>query len=238
MTIQRDCHLSEGLTQRDQILSWLQGAGHGAREKQLRRALRNWNGDYDACSHGAAAFELLFVHLARAMVSVTRRAAYEAAWGTRALIWADVMAAPAETRADALGRAVVHAARDFSKAYEWGARHRLRLAHPFGMIPLLGRRYRLADIPVSGTSETLMKTAHGLTNKRHHARYGSVARHISDMSDPDANHFALLGGQDGWFGSTNFADQMTLWRRGKYVRLPLTPAAVRKRFTHLTVLAP
>ena len=83
-----------------------------------------------------------------------------------------------------------------------------------------------------------MKTAHGLTNKRHHARYGSIARHVSDMSDPDANYFALLGGQDGWFGSSTFADQVPLWREGRYISLPLTAEAVRKNFVHRTTLVP
>jgi penicillin amidase len=58
------------------------------------------------------------------------------------------------------------------------------------------------------------------------------------MSDPDANHFVLLGGQDGWLGSTSFADQVPLWRRGDYVTIPLTPTAVRERFAHSVMLAP
>ena len=83
-----------------------------------------------------------------------------------------------------------------------------------------------------------MKMAHGLSNRRHHARYGSVARHVSDLADPDANHFTLLGGQDGWFASTSFADQVPLWRRGDYVTLPLDPETVRKRFPHAVTLHP
>jgi penicillin amidase len=114
----------------------------------------------------------------------------------------------------------------------------LRLAHPLGLIPMIGRRYRFADRPAAGTSESLMKTAHGLTNRRHGAAYGSVARHISDLSDPDANYFALLGGQDGWFGSGNFTDQVPLWQRGEYVVLPLLPASAAKNFRHRTVFLP
>jgi penicillin amidase len=106
------------------------------------------------------------------------------------------------------------------------------------LIPLIGRRYRFGDFPAAGTSETLMKTAHGLTNRRHGANYGSVARHISDLSDPDANYFALLGGQDGWFGSANFTDQVALWRRGEYIALPLRVSSAAENFRHRTVLLP
>ena len=33
--------------------------------------------------------------------------------------------------------------------------------------------------------------------ERHFTRYGSNARHISDLSNIDRNYFVLLGGQDG-----------------------------------------
>jgi penicillin amidase len=103
---------------------------------------------------------------------------------------------------------------------------------------LVGRAWRFTDLPVAGTTETLMKTAHALTDKRHGTRYGSVARHISDLSDLDQNYFALLGGQDGWLGSTTFLDQVPLWQRGDYMVVPLRPETARATFQHCTELAP
>ena len=58
------------------------------------------------------------------------------------------------------------------------------------------------------------------------------------MADPDENHFVLLGGQDGWFGSTTFLDQVSLWREGRYIRLPLRPEAVRAAFPHVVQMMP
>ncbi|HYK81308.1 MAG TPA: penicillin acylase family protein [Micropepsaceae bacterium] len=239
MRIQRDVHLAAALAKRDILMEWLRAAPlESIRTRRLCDALKNWDGNYDAQSPGANAFELLFFHLARELVPAPRRSAYEAAWGTRALTWDDIMAAPKGTRLPALGRAARKAARDFKRAVPWGERHRLRLTHPFGLIPITGRSYRFADLPVAGTSESLMKTAHGLTNRRHHASYGSVARHISDLSDPDRNYFALLGGQDGSFGSANFIDQLGLWQRGEYIALPLRVSSVARSFRHRTVLLP
>ena len=237
MQFQRDVHLALSLTQRDALLSWMHETDKRA-ASHLVAAVTGWDGNYDAGSYGALAFELLLFHFARALIPAAREAAYDSAWGTRALIWADILAAHVRDRTPALARALKKAARDFGRGKAWGTRHRLRLSHPLGIIPGLGRRFRMPDWPASGTSETLMKTAHGLTNKRHHARYGSVARHVSDMSDPDANYFALLGGQDGWFGSSTFADQVSLWRQGAYVTLPLTPGTVRANFPHRTTLLP
>ena len=118
----------------------------------------------------------------------------------------------------------------------WGDMHRLRLAHPLSRVPLIGGRYRFVEEGVAGSSETVMKTAHNATAERHTVTYGSNARHISDLSDPDENYFVLLGGQDGWFNSTTMLDQWELWRRGEYVRVPLTPSEVHASFPHVLSL--
>ena len=82
------------------------------------------------------------------------------------------------------------------------------------------------------------KTAHNTTDLRHPARFGSNARHISDLSDPDANWFTLLGGQDGWLNSSTFKDQVPLWLKGRYVKVPFRMETVRRDFKHKTKLAP
>jgi penicillin amidase len=120
----------------------------------------------------------------------------------------------------------------------WGEAHRLRLRHFLGRAPLIGRAYRYADLPSDGSNETVMKTAHGFAGGRHSIRYGANARHISDLSDPDENYFVLLGGQDGWLGSTTWLDQLELWRAGQYIKMPLRPKSVRQAFPHVTVLRP
>jgi penicillin amidase len=83
-----------------------------------------------------------------------------------------------------------------------------------------------------------MKSAHGLVDGKHTASMGSMARHISDLSDPDANWFVLLGGQDGWFGSASFDDQVPLWRERRYIRMPLSPEKVAEEFTTTMRLEP
>ena len=116
--------------------------------------------------------------------------------------------------------------------------HRLQLAHPLSNLPLVGGRYRFADYPAGGSSDTLMKTAHATTSERHATRYGANARHISDLSDLDLNYFVLLGGQDGWINSSTFTDQVSLWRAGDYVQLPLRPEKARARAQRSTILLP
>jgi penicillin amidase len=106
------------------------------------------------------------------------------------------------------------------------------------LLPVLGRAWRFTDLPAEGGADTLMKTAHKQTAGRHAITYGSMARHISDLSDLDRNHFVLLGGQDGWPGSTTFLDQVALWQEGQYVSLPLCKETAHATFRHVTRLTP
>ena len=130
------------------------------------------------------------------------------------------------------GAGTAAAAAAVAKYPSWGAMHRLGLAHPLSFLPVIGERYRFADLPVGGSTDTLMKTAHGTTAERHYTRYGSNARHISDLSDLDRNYFVLLGGQDGRFNSSTFLDQAELWTADAYVEVPLRIETVRERFAH------
>ena len=68
--------------------------------------------------------------------------------------------------------------------------------------------------------------------------FASTARYISDLADPDANWFVLLGGQDGWLGSTTLVDQAEFYRRGAYIRMPLRPGTVRAEFPLRSTLTP
>ncbi|MCA9310398.1 MAG: penicillin acylase family protein, partial [Phycisphaerales bacterium] len=126
-----------------------------------------------------------------------------------------------------LAGAVAAAETGFDPTDTWGDLHRLHLDHAIGRVPVLGRGYRFGDIPSPGTLTTIQKAAHRVTGERHGVTYGQDARHISDLSDMDANHFVILGGQDGWLGSAHFLDQIPLWQSGEMIRVPLRESSVR-----------
>ncbi|MSO74440.1 MAG: hypothetical protein EXQ99_04705 [Alphaproteobacteria bacterium] len=87
-------------------------------------------------------------------------------------------------------------------------------------------------MPTSGSSHTVFKTAHSLEATRHNTRYGTQAHHISDLLDPDANWFVLLGGQDGWFNTSTFADQVDPFMKGELIQVPMTLERVRADLPH------
>ncbi len=236
--IQGDTHWEPANAQRRQLLAWSDNADTGTRERKFIETISAWNCRYDGRSRGALAFEVWCYYLARLLVPPRRRRIYSASWGTRRLIWGDIQSAEPQLRRRAVRRALRTAAKAIGTHETWGDRHRLRLGHPMALIPVLGRAWRSTDLPAGGGADTLMKTAHQQTARRHAITYGSMARHISDLSDLDRNHFVLLGGQDGWPGSTTFLDQVALWQEGQYVSVPLRKETARATFRHVTQLTP
>ncbi|MFW5832632.1 MAG: penicillin acylase family protein [Pseudomonadota bacterium] len=195
--------------------------------------LRGWDGAYTIESRAPVVFETLLYHLARALYAngdgeVSRE---RQSWSNLQLfLLADLDARLPQERLDLLQKAVTAAAPDAEPYKAWGDMHRVRVGHLLGNVPVIGGFFRIADLPSAGSRETLMKRSHNLVNGRHRATFGAQSRHVSDLADPDANWFVLFGGQDGWLGSAQFADQIELWREGRYLQLPLSEAGRAEHF--------
>jgi penicillin amidase len=239
--LHRDVAMPSSPALRDMLLAAIDAAGcgqGGGPEAQVVAALRGWDGRHDAESRGALAFELLLCHFLHRLHGEDGMAVYRASLQPMALMREDMERLPPGRIAQAAADAVARAAPTLAAHRCWGDIHRLRLEHPLARLPLVGRRFVFADRPVPGSNETLLKTAHGLSDGPHRVTFGANARFIADMADPDANLVVLAAGQDGWAGSSTFADQFDLFMRGEYCRLPLRPETARATFPHETVLMP
>ena len=240
--IQRDVTMPSAIALRDAIVERSETLGlttqGGAQERAVIELLRNWDGRYSADSRGALAFEVFLDQFAISFYDQAKARAYFAIGRMRQMLLQDIPPAPSDKLSAAIRHSLNRSVGSLAEFQTWGDMHRLRLSHPLGLIPFIGAKYRFADHPSAGGVQTVMKTAHGAPVERHATRYGSNARHISDMADVDRNYFALLGGQDGWFRSTTFLDQVRLWLEGAYVQVPLRLSTVRETFRHRTVLSP
>lgn len=248
--LQRDVAVPGATALRDRLLRLVKAAGElpsrpGApsREEVLSARgevvppLVDWDGSYPEDSRGALAFELLVAHVSAHYHSQAERAFYGAVFTARTLIARDLHEPRTELVA-AVARALVATATQLKRYRVWGDIHRLRLAHVLGGLPVVGRRLVFADLPVGGTSDSVMKTAHPAVPRPHRAFYGSIARFACDLGDPDSATGVLLTGQDGWLGSDTMLDQLPLWREGRAIPLPLTPEGVARRFPRTLSIAP
>ena len=204
----------------------------------LLTALADWDCHYTIASRGAAALELITYHLAKNYYTNRYGNAIAKYLLRSPVVYRFLSEDLAENdMRDHVETAARKAVKDFTKYPTWGDLHALRLKHPLGSLPLIGARYRFGEFPVPGSTNTIMKSAHPLSNSKHYVTYGANARHISDLSDLDRNHFVLLGGQDGYWNSCNYLDLFSLWQKGQYVNVPLRLPSIRKSFDHHMVLS-
>ena len=204
--------------------------------------MRGWDGHYRAEGRGPVAFELVYRHFSQLLVERKVGADHAEAYGgfsrIKRMLIEDFAALDDGTVAAMLRKAFDAAGERLGNFATWGDMHRLSLGHPLSFAPMIGSRYEFGDHPASGSSDTLMKTAHSPSDERHNTRYGQQARHLSDLADMDDNRFLLLGGQDGWLNSSTSLDQVPLWRRGEYIRLPMRAAALKSWRTRTMRLQP
>ncbi len=241
---QRDVFMISSVRLRDALLPLLDRFGVGADTPEGQRVLqrlRDWDGHYRAASVEAVSFEQFRTAFVRAFYA----ARYGEEDGARfaggrlsQFLLEDMERAEESVLRDSLAAGLDAAVAGLDRFENWGAMHRLSLAHPLANAPVIGRRYRFGEYGVGGSTDTLMKTSHDRTGERHSVGYGANARHVSDMRDPDANFFVLLGGQDGWLNSSTMLDQWPLWQEGRYLQLPLSQDAVRDAFPYRTELRP
>lgn len=206
--------------------------------------LLDWDGDYAVDSRGAVvaeAFMVRFVPAAwKALGQEKEGAVYAGLARGRAYLRDRLDRLEAAGWRAALDPALTRAAEIGARDLAWGDIHKIDVGHLMQRIPvpLLARRYRSTSIPVPGSTQTIFKTSHDLTDDEHRTTFGAQARHVSDMADPDANWFVLFGGQDGWIGSPAFADQVEMWRRGALIQVPMRPESVAATFRTVTRLTP
>ena len=234
--IQNDTHMRSAARLRDAIV--MRGRAIPNLEPRARTtlaAIAAWNGRFDVDAKGAVAFQATVANLLPQLADPVERTIIDTG-GSEYITYAAMLDSGAH---DAALAVALGAAQEAALAFAtWGDMHRLQLTHQFAMIPLIGGRYRFSDIPWPGSSETLWRADHPLSSERMRVAFGAQARHISDMANADSNWFALLGGNDGWFNSANFMDQVDAFRDGTLIEMPLRIETVGARFSLRTVLRP
>jgi penicillin amidase len=236
--IQMDTYSSSSVTMRNAFVARAKTATLTPAQTQTLAAIESWNGRYDRDSQGAVAFEAAMKGFLPAAFPEHEILAFDAAGSPYHRLAGKIPALEATAFTTALTTALTGADEAMKKYATWGDMHRLIVQAQFGAIPVIGSRYVFDDVPAAGSSETLLKTDHDTSAERHATRYGAQARHVSDLSNPDANWFVMLGGNDGWYNSSTFRDQVDAFQTGKSFQVPLQIETVRATFKHKTQLAP
>ena len=199
-------------------------------QKQALEAIAAWDARYDRASAGAVAFEAAMAKFLPASFPAHEITAFDAAGSAYAKFAPGVAALEKGPFAKAALEALTSSVEARAKYAAWGDMHRMIVQAQFASIPVIGGRYVFDDVPAAGSSETILKTDHDISAERHPTRYGAQARHVSDLADPDANWFVMLGGNDGWYNSSTFRDQVEAFQNGRSFQVPLKIETVRATF--------
>ncbi|MCO6467168.1 MAG: penicillin acylase family protein [Bradyrhizobiaceae bacterium] len=107
-----------------------------------------------------------------------------------------------------------------ARSWKWGSLHQVTFEHPMGSHQLLKPVVNSGPYEVGGSSTTVFNTEWNYA-KPFAVRSTVSARVISDMSD-SVQYCVLPGGISGQALEGHYADQIQLWAKGGYVRIPVS----------------
>lgn len=206
------------------------------KDSEFMRNFEKWDGRYNHDSRSVLFFYSLVLEIWPQYLEEvmgpgphSKRLKESAYWKDDLIPWLDRKTDP---QVIGLIKKALPKAQKFVDKYDtWGDLHRQVQTTPLGQIPGIGRRFRFPTYPVDGAAHTVHKSERLFNHKVQKVFYGSSARHISDMSSIDENYFVMHGGQDSWTMNANINDQTPLWRRGEYIKIPLSMPLVKTHFS-------
>ncbi len=233
MVIQQDVFSQSGLDFKNWLIKFADTNNQDL--KEYWTSLDNWNGHYTIDSKGPVAFELITWKLAQLVFedkikNQKVRELFLSSEDWRIFLKEDMEKQSNDSAKNYITRAMRETFSSFREFDTWGDMHVQILQNPLGLTPLIGNRFRFGEFPAPGGANTVHKNRFTPGGSKREVIFGAQVRHVSNLGDLDENYFVMLGGNDGWLTNPHLYDQTELWRKGEYVRLPLSSSGVKEIF--------
>ena len=159
-----------------------------------------------------------------------------------ALVWDDVSTPPREDLAWIAIRSFIEAVSELRERFDnddvsswtYDKIHTVTFPHLFGDHPLMRPVMNQGPFDISG-SQTTVQSSEWSIGKPYETRVAASMRVVSMLRD-SIQYSVVPGGASGQPLSAHYADQLQLWLKGGYVRLPVRPAPdVSFRLFHVFV---
>ncbi|MGQ0741587.1 MAG: penicillin acylase family protein [Alphaproteobacteria bacterium] len=123
--------------------------------------------------------------------------------------------------------------------WRWGDAHRAVHAHrPLGAFPVIGKLFN-REVEMNGGAFTIFRADYSFASQRPYAAiHGAGYRAIYDLAGPARSRYVISTGQSGNVFSPHYDDLMPLWKRGDYVSIPTSAAALEEATVHKMVIRP
>jgi len=104
------------------------------------------------------------------------------------------------------------------KKWSWGRIHTLYMGHPLGLVPLIGKPYRIGTMGYPGDNDTV-NGGYFLADKKNYKVFaGAASRFIVDFGKPEGAWFNCSTGMGGEPASAFFKNLNEGWQRNEYFR--------------------
>lgn len=217
-------------------IDWMKKNTSGTlHQNKLYQKLIQWNGAYDKNLIEPVIFEMLKQDLASSVLRQRFQNSASIHQLEQTLFLNDLIQEilsdmSIEERSKIIQTSLEQIKSKSTSVSNWGQFHPMTVQYLFGYIPWIGKAFEIQTLPASGANDTLFKRAFLMKENSAGITYGSSARHISDLSDPNANYFVLFGAQNGYPFSKDNANQLSLWENAEYIQIPLEIEKVREQF--------
>jgi penicillin amidase len=159
-----------------------------------------------------------------------------------AIVWDDVTTPSKENLAWIAIRSFIEAISELRERFDsddvlswtYGKIHTVTFPHLFGDHPLMRPVMNQGPFDISG-SQTTVQSSEWAVGKPYDTRVAASMRVVSMLRD-SIQYSVIPGGASGQPLSAHYADQLQLWLKGGYVRLPVRPTPdVSFRLFHVFV---
>lgn len=216
---------------------------YGTVEKEALRLLKSWDGTQASIDPAAAIYAVFWQRLLHNtfedelgsqlyadymfVTSIPTRRMEELVRQPNHILFDDIRTPQRETMSWIVVRSFIEAIRELRTTFQsdqpqqwkFGALHTITFQHQFGAHPLMAPVMNQGPYEMGGSNTTINNTEWKLWSP-YSVRVHASMRVISDMAD--SIQFSVVpGGVSGQPLNAHYADQMQLWLKGGYVRLPV-----------------
>lgn len=242
------------------LLALLRDIAEDSIERSLVEQLAEWDGRHDAGSIAPTVFnQLLYEIVHAAMADELQPAQFANLLRTRALDhavprltadpqspwWDDRRTERKESRNDTVRKAWRRTIELLQKTlgvglpgWAWGSNHTVTHGHPLGRIRPLDRVFNVGPLPAPGGREVPNNLAQPIGPAPWSVTYGPSTRRLIDFADAGQALGINPVGQSGVLLDAHYRDQAADYIAGRYQRMHLNAADVRRATRSTLVLQP
>ncbi len=206
-------------------------------EKKALQLLQNWDGSHDLDDTEPTVFYRFIYHITKNTIldelgpdvfkafelnNSFKRNMDAFFKNDQSKWWDNISTKNRETRQMIINQSFNNAIKDLESSlgtdldtWKWGSVHSLTHNHPLGILPVVGKYFKVGPLAINGGRETVNNLDFKIDSSgRYQVSYGPALRRIIDFADTEHSQSVLPTGQSGNIMSPFYQDQAKMFAEG------------------------